>query len=67
MAETPYSGVRHAITVKRLRELLNELRDDDILIPNAVGNLKIDRNGAYVGFVDLLHTSPHVELFGADE
>lgn len=45
--------LEHCITVATLRELLSELREDDILIPNDVGNLAIERNGLYIGYVDL--------------
>ena len=61
------SGIEHLITVGRLRELLSLLRDDDVLIPNKVANLKIERDGAYVGYVDLLEGQQCVELFDDEE
>jgi hypothetical protein len=53
--------VRHAISVARLRELLQELHDDDELQPNLVYNLTIVRGKTYAGFIDLLDGRQHVE------
>ena len=53
----------HCVTVALLRALLDELRDTDVLIPNQVANLKIIRDGWYIGFVDLLDPYQAVELF----
>ncbi len=61
-----YGDIRHEITVARLHELLGELHADDLLVPNAVGNLAIVRGGVYVGFVDLLVDRSHVELSDDD-
>jgi hypothetical protein len=52
---------RHAITVRRLRELLLELEDDDELVPNQVRNLAILRNDKYFGFINLLEGLTEVE------
>jgi hypothetical protein len=74
-------GVGHFVTVAKLRELLLELRDDDVLTPNRVenltvlrggereqtkGNFSVLKNSRYVGFIDLLNGDPHVELFEED-
>lgn len=40
------------VTVAKLKELLNQLLDDDILYPNAVGNLAVYRNGEHTGFFE---------------
>lgn len=59
--------IRHAIKVGDLRALLAELNDDDVLVPNEVRNLRIERNAAAVGFVDLLEGHARVELWHADD
>ena len=45
----------HTITVGKLREILSDpyLNDDDVLIPNAVKNLAVERAGEYVAYIDL--------------
>lgn len=45
----------HTITVARMRELLADERllPTDVLIPNQVRNLAIERDESYVGYVDL--------------
>lgn len=48
---------RHSISVKRLRELLDALRDEDLLVPNQAVNLAILRDEKYIGFVNLLEGS----------
>lgn len=40
------------ITVAKLIELLHQLRAEDLIDTNEVGNLRIFRNG-YIGFIDL--------------
>ena len=42
------------LTVSTLQELLSKLDPDDILVPNHLGNLIIERNGVAIGFVDTL-------------
>jgi hypothetical protein len=54
--------VEHSITVKRLTEILTELRDDDVLVPNTVRNLAVLRGGHYIGFVNLIEVEPKLEL-----
>lgn len=44
----------HRMSVAGLRTLLDELRPDDVLVPDDVRNLAIYRAGTYVGFIDLL-------------
>jgi len=54
--------VEHEISVAKLRELLAELLDDDILIPNVVCNLLISRSGSYIGYINLLKDRQGIEL-----
>lgn len=56
--------MEHEISVAKLRELLAMLEDDDVLIPNAVANLKIVRGDRYVGFINLLKDLQGVEMHG---
>lgn len=58
--------IEHEITVAQLRELLLQLKDDDILIPNTVANLAVVRNDKYIGFVDLLKDNCGINI-GEDE
>ena len=47
---------RRWISVGKMKELLacSELRNDDTLYPNSVGNLSIVRNGRlFIGFIDI--------------
>lgn len=53
MAGETGTGYRH-ITVAKLRKLLAMLRDDDELVPNALGNLVIMRDGSYNGYIEIL-------------
>ena len=53
----------HSISVSDLRRLLALLRDDDVLIPNTVANLIIERDGVRIGFVDLLEGHPNIEFY----
>jgi hypothetical protein len=53
----------HEITVAQLRRLLDNLRDDDVLIPNDIMNLAIYRGREYAGYVDCLQGNQHVELW----
>jgi hypothetical protein len=46
--------IPHEVTVGRLTELLAQLREDDILVPNSVRNLLIVRDNRSIGFIDLL-------------
>jgi hypothetical protein len=55
--------IRHRITASELRHLLTQLRDDDVLEPNAVGNLRIIRDGESIGFVDLLPACLGIHLW----
>jgi hypothetical protein len=43
----------HSITVADLKSILEQLESNDVLIPNAVGNLAIIRNEEIIGYVDL--------------
>lgn len=45
---------RHEVTVRQLLGLLNELTLDDVLVPNLVRNLAIERGGQYIGYINLL-------------
>lgn len=41
--------------VQRMREILSVLQDDDVLVPNRVGNLTVCRSGhdqESIGFID---------------
>lgn len=40
------------MTVKRLKEILSELEDEDLLYANRVGNLTVGRDGIYQGYID---------------
>ena len=40
------------MTVERLKAILSEIEDEDLLIPNRVGNLSVVRNDKYIGFID---------------
>jgi len=43
------------LPVKKLRELLSELSDDDLVFPNQVGNITIlDKEFSCKGFIDFL-------------
>lgn len=42
----------HEMTVAELQGLLTQLRDDDVVVPNAVANLAVVRKGAFFGYVD---------------
>jgi len=54
--------ISHEVSVKKLKEILSELLDDDVLIPNAVGNLALIRNGEYAGFINLLKDLQCLEI-----
>lgn len=54
------STEQKTLSVMRLKELLQELQDDDILVTNAVGNLAVLRTGIFVGFIDF--NSEEVEI-----
>lgn len=41
--------------------LAGELKPSDVLVRNAVGNLAIERDGAYVGYVDVMWAE--IEMF----
>jgi hypothetical protein len=53
----------HLITVRALRDLLDDLQDDDVLTPNAMGNLAIHRDGQYFGFIDLREGHQYLDCF----
>jgi len=40
------------LTVKKLKEILSQLDDDDLLIPNRVGNLAVVRGAEHIGQID---------------
>lgn len=63
MNEDFYKGIEHEITVGKLKELLAQLQDDDVLVPNQVRNLAIFRGNEQIGFIDLLTGSQEVELY----
>ena len=56
-------NLTHEVPVWKLRLLLDQLNDADVLVPNRVANLSIQREGVYIGFVDLLYEQQHIELF----
>lgn len=60
--------LEHKIMVKHLATLLADpqLQDDDLLIPNAVGNMKVMRGGRYIGYIDLLPGSHQVIIFARE-
>ena len=43
------------MTVGKMKKILDELRDDDILSPNRVGNLSITRNAEQIGYIDFFN------------
>lgn len=57
--------MEHEIAVGKLKEVLTHLEDDDVLIPNAVGNLTIFRpvQNRLIGFINLVKTDPRIELW----
>lgn len=46
--------IEHEIVVGKLKEVLTHLEDDDVLIPNTVGNLAIFRQDRLIGVINLL-------------
>ena len=62
----PDTGIRHEVSVKKLRELLTQLNDEDVLIPNQVAHLALIRNGSQIGFIDLLPDFQEVTLYGSN-
>ena len=52
------------LTVAQLATVLRDLKPADRLIPNAVGNLLIVRDGQAVGFVDFIYEGG-IEWFDA--
>lgn len=40
------------LTVKKLREILSQLDEGDLLIPNRVGNLFVTRDSVRIGYID---------------
>lgn len=56
-------SLQHRTTVAKLRSLLAQLRDDDVLEPNAVQNLAIVRDGAQIGHIELHHFHESVEIY----
>ena len=48
------SFFRRWMTVGTMRDILSELENEDLLMPNRVGNLSIvrDRTRAVIGFID---------------
>lgn len=62
--------MEHSISVKELMAVLALLPPDDILFPNRVANLSIERDGKLVGFIDLLAGIPHedrLQIFDDEE
>lgn len=56
--------MEHEISVGRMKELLTELDDKDMLIPNAVGNLLVrNERGLDIGFIDLLKDQASIERY----
>lgn len=56
--------MEHEIGVGRMKELLTELNDEDVLIPNTVGNLIIrNQQGTDIGFIDLLKDQTSIERY----
>ena len=42
-----------SILVAQMIALLNKLEDNDILMPNRVGNISVIRDGDFIGFIDV--------------
>lgn len=42
-----------SIPVARLKEILSQLEDTDLLYPNRVGNLSVVRGDQQIGYVDI--------------
>lgn len=58
----------HNISVWRLKELLSQLNDSEILTPNAVDNLTItSADGEYLGFINLLDGQAEIEWATTEE
>ena len=57
----------HEITVSKLEYLLESLLPDDVLVPNAVMNLLIERHGIAIGFINLLNNRQQIELFPVEQ
>lgn len=45
--------IKHEVTVAELQEMLSQVSAEAVVSPNALGDLRITLNGAYVGYVDL--------------
>jgi hypothetical protein len=45
-------GFYHAVTVAELRTALNQLHDNDVLVPNEVKNLAVIRDFVQTGHID---------------
>lgn len=41
------------ISVEKLKSILSELQDGDLLYPNQVGNLSVIRDGKEIGYIDI--------------
>jgi len=65
--EDVWFSLGHEITVEKLRGILSQLRDDDLLLPNRVQNLTIIRGGCYIGFINLQKNLEEVEIFEEKE
>ena len=61
------AGLNHEITVAKLRELLGQLRDTDVLAPNQVYNLRVDRDGDYFGYIDLFTDTVELDADPEDD
>ncbi len=54
---------RRWLTVEQMKQILDQLDDDDIVVPNRVGNLSVcDSEGGQTGYIDFA-----VERFEANE
>jgi hypothetical protein len=47
------SDGRKSISVKKLKDILDGLGDDVVLVPNDVKNLSVIKDYKHVGFVDI--------------
>ena len=55
--------MEHEISVAKFKELLARLHDEDVLIPNTVGNLSIFSGDQQMGYVDLLKDNQDLILY----
>lgn len=43
---------RRWLTVKQMKEILDQMEDDDVITPNRVGNLSVVRDKRMIGYID---------------